>query len=101
MTLGELPYIPAAAVPTAEDLRGQLRLTALAIVLEVLLTTYNRDHGLALQVGPAEAKESQLPPRDRGPQNCGCDPSLCSEPTATTRVSGAYSCSHAGKDKLR
>lgn len=85
-------------VPTAEGLRGQLRLTALAIVLEVFLATYNRDHRLALQVGPAEAKESQLPPRDRAPQSCGCDPSLCSEPTATTRVS-TYSSSHAGKGK--
>ena len=88
-------------VPTAEGLRGQLRLTALAIVLEVLLTTYNRDHGLALRVRPVEAKESQLPPRDQAPQSCGCDPSLWSEPTATTHVSGAYSYIHAGKDQLR
>lgn len=90
--------VPAAVVPTAEGLRGQLRLTALAIVLEVFLATYNRDHRLALQVGPAEAKESQLPPRDRAPPSCGCDPSLCPEPAATTRVS-TYSSSHAGKGK--
>lgn len=97
---GEEGGVPAAVVPTAEGLRGQLRLTALAIVLEVLLATYNRDHRLALQVGPAEAKESQLPPRDRAPQSCGCDPSLWSGPTATTRVK-ACSRSHTEKGELR
>ena len=93
---GEEGRVPAAVVPTAEGLWGQLRLTALAIVLEVLLATYNRDHRLALQVGPAEAKESQLPPWDRAPQSCGYDPSLWSGPIATTRV---RACSHSQAEK--
>ena len=52
---GEEDGVSAAVLPVAEGLWGQLRLTALTIVLEMLLASYHRDDRLAVQVGPAEA----------------------------------------------
>lgn len=54
---GEKSRVSAAMLLTAEGLRGQFRLTALTIVLKMLLATYHRDDGLAMQVGSAKAKQ--------------------------------------------
>jgi len=53
---GRESRVSAAVLPIAEGLQGQLGLTALAIVLKMLLATYHRDDGLAVQVGSAKAK---------------------------------------------
>ena len=52
---GEESGVSAVMLPIAEGLQGQLCLTALTIVLKMLLATYHRDDGLAVQVGSAKA----------------------------------------------
>ena len=54
---GEESGVSAVMLPIAEGLQGQLCLTALTIVLKMLLATYHRDDGLAVQVGSAKATQ--------------------------------------------
>lgn len=65
--------LPATAAPLAEGLRGQLRLAAFAVVLEVLFAPDRHDDRLTVQAGSAGAEQKGLAGSRLGrPQNRGC-----------------------------